>query len=140
MSDRGSVKSIPLTFGTATTTGSTNTAVPNTVGTATSNPVLGPRDDYSMQVSVSVMTTQTGTATLAIGGTVVLQTSNDGANWLNQASATALATATVGSTATVVTTGSAAAAAAVTMTAKYAYVRAVVTATGSGTASPRMAF
>jgi hypothetical protein len=94
----------------------------------------------SVQAVVSVTVTSTGTVTAIIGGQAVLQTSNDSANWIPQATAIATATVSVASTGVVVATASSTAAAAFVFTGKYGYGRVVVSSTGSGNTKGYVAY
>ena len=120
MSDRATVKTQSLTFGTS----GTSTVVPTATGTNTSNVVALPRDDYTVQVTV------TSTGTSIVGGQVVWQASNDNAVWIPQG--TAIGTATNAGTA------STSQGAAIAVTAKYAYGRGIVSGTGTGNVSAFM--
>lgn len=113
MSDRGLVRTQPLTFGAA----GTLTTVPTATGTNTSNAVPLPRDDYTIQVTVTTTGTSIGS------GQVVWQSSNDNVAWITQNTAAGLSTNA--------STASSVAAAAFAVTAKYAYGRGIVSGTGT---------
>lgn len=117
MSDRATVKTQSITFGTT----GTATTVPTATGTNTSNQIAMPRDDYTIQLSAI------STGTSIVGATVVFSASNDGDAWIPQGSATALSTNA--------STASSVNAAGFAVTSKYAYGRAVVTSTGTGAAA-----
>ena len=122
MSDRATVKRQSLDFGTT----GTSTVVPTATGTNTSNPIALPRDDYTVQVTV------TATGTSIVGGQVVWQASNDGAAWFPLATAIATAICAAGAGT------STAQGAGVALTSKYAYGRGIVSGTGTGNVSAFM--
>lgn len=137
MSDRGYVHSVLLTFGTGNQKGTqTFVSAPGTDTYA----FLGPRDDMSFQMNLTVGISGTGTQTAIGGGTVVLQSSNDSVNWFGQGTAGNTATVSIASTGVVVATASATAVASGTFTGKWGYLRALVTCTGTGQTQAYVAF
>lgn len=122
MSDRAAVRPQVLTFGTGTVA-----SVPTATGTNTSVAVALPRDDYTVQVTV------TATGTSIVGGQVVWQVSNDNAAWIP--AGTAIGTATNAAAPTTSTSATAGFA----ITSKFAYGRGVVAGTGTGSVSAFLA-
>ena len=78
MSQDGFVRSSPLIFGTT----GTSTSLADTT-TNTSQPVMLPRSDYTVQLTV------VATGTSGVGATVIWQGSNDNQAWIEIGSATA---------------------------------------------------
>lgn len=77
----GFVRSSPLIFGTT----STSTLLADTT-TNTSQPVMLPRSDYTVQLTVVT------TGTSGVGATVIWESSNNSQAWIPVGSATATAT------------------------------------------------
>lgn len=117
MSSERNAAASPLTFGTAGTA-----AYQAAIGTSTTNPIQLPREDYTLQVTVST------TGTSGVGATVIMQVSNDNVGWLAITSATATATQAA-------TTTSVSAAGVSVSSSRYAYGRAILGITGTGSAS-----
>ena len=116
----GVVKKSPVTFGAA----GTQTAI--AVGSSTSNQIAGPREDFSLQLSVTTTGTSIATAS------VVLKASNDATQWFGISSATIATTSTL--------TSSAAVGIAITGV-KYAHLRvdpAILVGTGSASVTMGM--
>lgn len=113
MSERGTVKVQPLTFGTS----GTSTVVLSS-STSTSNPIPMPRDDFTVQLDVVTTGTSIGS------GTCVWQGSNDGGvGWFPLGTLTGLSTNA--------STASSVAVAGTAITSKFALGRGIVSGTGT---------
>lgn len=138
MSSEQTVKPVPLVFGTAGT--ATSLTAPTT---NTSNPFPLPRQDFTFAVTVNgslVTTTASTTASSTMAAACVVQASNDNVGWFGISSASATATIMSTNTGTALTLSSAVQAG-INMTGqRFGYARAVVTLTGTGSASPVIAF
>ena len=110
-----------LIFGAAGTQTSVAAA-----GTNTSSPYPMSSDTYSLQI------TAIATGTSGVGGTVVLQASNDNSAWFALGSATC--TATQAGTSTTYAAG-----ALLISNSPFAYARTIVGATGTGSVVPLLA-
>ena len=120
MSNLGTVRTQSLTFGTSGTS-----VILAASATDTANRIPLPRDDYTVQVTVTTTGTSIGS------GQVVWQTSNDGIVWLPQG--------TAAGTCTNAGTSSSVAGAAIAVTAKYTLGRGVVSGTGTSQVTASMA-